>query len=71
MSTKQNTSVIVKKETLRKLCEIDPSKPLKTLVDQAIIEYITNRTLSATSKTPDMRLLSVDIVPKQSYTLRT
>jgi hypothetical protein len=70
MSAKQNVSVTVNKETLRKLSDIDPSKPLKTLVDQAIIEYIANRTLGVTNKTPDIRLLSADMVPKQSYMLK-
>jgi hypothetical protein len=60
----------VNKETLRKLGETDTTKPLKTLIDQAIVEYIANRTFRVNSKTPDILPLRVDIIPKQRYVLR-
>jgi hypothetical protein len=63
MPTKQYTRISVSKEILDKLSKLDPNKTLKSLVAEAIVDYIGNRTLSLTNKTPDIAFLDVDMTP--------
>jgi hypothetical protein len=75
MPTKQYVSVAVKKEMLNTLSKLDPNKPLKALVTEAIIEYISNKTIRVTNKTSDVGLLKVDVAPStgglnNQYTFR-
>jgi hypothetical protein len=63
MPTKRYTSISVSTEILDRLGKLDPHKTLKTLVAEAIVEYIGNKTLSVTNKTPDIRFLNVDMTP--------
>jgi hypothetical protein len=69
MPTKQYVSISVSKEILDKLSKLCPNKMLKTLVAEAIVEYIGNKTLRATNKTPDIGLLNVDVTPNISTLL--
>jgi hypothetical protein len=71
MASKQYVNVTMEKETLRKLSEIDPTKPLKALIDQAITEYIANRTFSVTSKTPGIGMLKVNLTSNAAGVLNT
>ena len=58
-----NTSISVSTEILDRLGKLDPNKTLKTLVAEAIVEHIGNKTLSVTNKTPDIGFLNVDMTP--------
>ena len=63
MPTKRYTSIYRKSRNTRQTGKLDPHKTLKTLVAEAIVEYIGNKTLSVTNKTPDIRFLNVDMTP--------
>lgn len=63
MPAKQYTSISVSTEILDRLGKLDPNKTLKTLVAEAIVDYIGNRTLSVTNKTADIGFLNVDLTP--------
>ncbi len=54
MRNKRYVSVPLKKEMVDKVCELDPNKPLKALVSEAIAEYIANKTVRLTNKTSDI-----------------
>jgi hypothetical protein len=54
---------VVSTEILDRLGKLDPNKTLKTLIAEAIVEHIGNKTLSVTNKTPDIGFLNVDMTP--------
>ncbi len=63
MSTEQYVSVAVKKEMLNKIGKLDPDKTIEAVVTEAISEYIRNRAVTPTNKTPDVGLLKIDLAP--------
>lgn len=63
MPTREYRSIPVKKDIAEKLSKLDPNRPLKILVAEAIREYIVNRTFSVTYKTPDMTPSSNYVTP--------
>lgn len=61
MSTEGYASVSVRKDLLTTIGKLDLDKSLETLVTEAIVEYIRNKTFRVTNKTSNVWPLKVDL----------
>jgi hypothetical protein len=74
MSVEQYASIAIRKELLNTIGQLDLRKSLETLVTEAIVEYIRNKTFRVTNKTSNVWPVRFDFtrntddIPTNEYT---
>jgi hypothetical protein len=60
MPAEPYVTVTLRKDMVKRLSKLNPNRPTSTLVAEAILEYINNKTYKLKNKTSDMHFFKLN-----------